>query len=99
MTSNNTRFGIRHGCQILERFPNYYLVQGSCCLDKCTWIQLHVYYEISAAELEAKIINNSIHRVGELPTEEMKKLLSCCTSSEDINGYHLDIVQKSYRNL
>jgi hypothetical protein len=82
-TSKPARFGIDFGCQILGRFPCFFLPKGSCCLELNTWIQLDAYYEFDASVLECKIIDGKVYQIGRLDAH-IRHLLICAINSEDI---------------
>nr|VFJ72013.1 MAG: hypothetical protein BECKFW1821C_GA0114237_103019 [Candidatus Kentron sp. FW] len=93
-TSRGNRYGIQHGCQILDRFPNYYLVEGSCeFLSKNTWIQLDSFYELKSEELMEKIIMNRIRRLGIIGEKDAIDLLTCATHSEDLSYFQEMVIQ------
>lgn len=37
-TSKSAFKGINYGCQATDRYPDFFLPEGSCCLNDNTWI-------------------------------------------------------------
>lgn len=98
-TSRADRFGIQHGCQVLDRFPNFYLVQGSCCLTESTWIQLDAFYEFRKDELMQKVMSGAIHRIGVLETEQTKELLICASHSMDLTMSQESLITNAIESI
>ena len=98
-TSNGARFGIVMGCQILDRFPNFYLPVHSSCLSKDTWIQLEEFYEFDSEKLLQAVLSGTINRIGLLEDKLTKDLLVCATHSDDLTEYQLELVQESLAAL
>lgn len=98
-TSRGDRYGIQHGCQILDRFPNFHFVRGSCFLNDHTWVQLDAFYEFGTAELLQKVISNHIKRIGIINTTQMLQLLTCASHSEDLSQYQESIISGSLAGL
>jgi hypothetical protein len=94
-TSRGDRYGIQHGCQILDRFPNFYFVKGSCFLKDHTWVQLDTFYEFDAAELIQKVMAGHINRIGVIDRAQAMQLLSCASHSEDISRYQESIISRA----
>jgi hypothetical protein len=61
-TSQNTHKSSNEGCQTQDRYPNFFLPQNSCCLKKETWIGLDEFFELTTAELLAKLISKTFLR-------------------------------------
>jgi hypothetical protein len=53
-TSKNTGKGLNSGCQTQDRYPNFFLPQNSCCLEKDTYVGLDEFFELTTAELLAR---------------------------------------------
>ena len=83
-TSNGSRYGLTAGCQVLERFPNFFIPVHAACLNDNTWVQLHVFYEFNAADLMQTVMSGEIHRIGVLPEKLANELISCSSHSNDI---------------
>ncbi len=92
-TSKGDRYGINHGCQALDRFPNYYFVKGSCFLDESTWVQLDNFFEFKSDSLIQKVVRGEINRLGVLGGQQTEDLLKCTTHSEDLSLGQEQLVQ------
>lgn len=99
VTSRGRRYGIQHGCQVMERYPNFLLTKGCCCLPKSTWIQLDAFYEFKSSTLMEKAMTGQIHRQGLLSDSITKDLLVCTTNAEDISDFQEEIVQASLKSI
>jgi len=84
-TSKGDRYGIQYGCQVLERFANFYFVQGSCFLHKNTWVQLDAFFEFKSEKLMQKVIIGDINQIGILQCTQASELLMCASHSEDLS--------------
>lgn len=98
-TSRGHRYGIQHGCQAMDRFQNFFLVKGSCCLSDNTWIQLDSFYEFQTPKLIELVMKGSIMRIGTLDNEHTEKLLICATHSDDISAFQEQMVHASLKNV
>ena len=97
-TSKSHRFGLDFGCQLLGRFPCFFLPRGSCCLDLDTWIQLDAYYEFDAYELERKVIDGAVYRIGTVG-DHARQLLTCAINSEDISEAQTTLLRTALKAL
>ena len=84
-TSRGDLYSIKHGCQILDRFPNFYMVQGSCFLNKNTWIQLDSFFEFEKGKLVQSVLNGVINKIGVLSEAQRLELLICTSHSDDLS--------------
>ncbi len=98
-TSRGDRYGIQYGCQILDRFPNFYFVRGSCFLKDNTWVQLDAFYEFGAADLLQKVMSNHIKRIGVIDTAQMAQLLTCASHAEDLTQHQESIVNETMADI
>ncbi|MCU7874996.1 MAG: hypothetical protein KZQ91_19855 [Candidatus Thiodiazotropha sp. (ex Lucinoma borealis)] len=99
-TSKGDRYDIKHGCQILDRFPNYHLVKGSCCfLSENTWIQLDNFFEFKSDLLMQRVMVGEINRLGVLEDQQAIDLLVCTSHSEDLSLSQEKLVQCSLASL
>ena len=98
-TSKGRRYGLDFGCQAQARFPCYYLPQGSCCLDKPTWVCLDEFYDFKDSELLQRHFSSQINRIGMLPDDLTVDLLKCALTSEDITGKQEDTVRAALAAL
>lgn len=91
--------GIEFGCQIKERYPNFYLPKGSCVLKEHTWIQLDQYFEFSSSEFLIWHFSGRINRIGVLPNEITIKVLHCAIESEDVSNRQRDVLIQMVEQL
>lgn len=98
-TSRGDRYGIQYGCQILDRFPNYHFVHGSCFLSKNTWIQLDSFFEFRSDKLMQKVMSGGIHRIGVLENQQSTELLTCASHSEDLSMVQEEIVLNTLKSI
>ncbi|MGC3981563.1 MAG: hypothetical protein QM808_09905 [Steroidobacteraceae bacterium] len=98
-TSRGHRYGLQHGCQVMDRFQNFFLVKGSCCLSENTWIQLDSFYEFHTSKLIESVMQGAIKRIGTLDHEHTEKLLICATHSDDISVFQGKMIQASLDNI
>lgn len=98
-TSKGDRYGIQHGCQILDRFPNFHFVKNSCFLYENTWIQLDDFFEFKRDKLIHQITSGEIHKIGVLDSLQTIQLLTCASHSEDISLIHEKELQKTLSNI
>ena len=86
-TSNDHRYGLTVGCQVMQRFPNFFIPKHACCLGENTWIQLEAFYEFDTAGLIQKVMSQHIKRIGVLETKMTKELITCATHAEDLSRF------------
>lgn len=98
-TSRGDRYGIQHGCQIMDRFPNFHLVKGSCFLKESTWIQLDAFYEFRVTDLLQRVMSGQINRIGVLDTPQALELLTCTSYAEDLNQMQEAVVLQAIKDL
>jgi hypothetical protein len=93
-TSQGDYKGNTYGCQTRDRYPNFFLPKGCCCLSENTWIQLDQYFEFTKPELVARHFSGKINRIGLLPNEITLQLLECAINSFDITGTQEKILKE-----
>lgn len=98
-TSRGDRYGIQYGCQIMERFPNFHFVKGSCFLHENTWIQLDAFYEFDAASLLQQVMSGQINRIGVIDTAQALELLTCASYSEDLSQLQESLVLQTIKDF
>lgn len=54
VTSQSTYKGTRFGCQNNDRYPNFFLPEGSCYFKEATWVGLDEYFEFDSCRPAAK---------------------------------------------
>lgn len=98
-TSRGDRYGIQHGCQPMDRYPNFHLAKGSCFLEENTWIQLDNFFEFDSAQMMQKVISGQINRIGVLSAEQTLQLLICTTHSEDMSQSQEITIQRAIQQM
>lgn len=98
-TSNSNYKGIGYGCQSDDRYPNFFLPKGSCCLNKQSWLLLDQFFEFNAGELIGRHFAGKINRIGVLPTEITKQLLECAINCQDISIKQAEILTEMLASL
>ena len=98
-TSKGDRYGIQYGCQIMERFPNFYFVKRSCFLHENTWIQLDDFFEFEAEKLKQKVMNREVNRIGVLDSSQTIALLTCASHADDISSIHETEIKKTIDSI
>jgi hypothetical protein len=93
-TSRDRYKGISYGCQSSDRYPNFFLPKGSCCLSKDTWAMLDDFFEFKAQELLAKHFSGQIRRIGILPDKIIEELLRCAANCDDVTTSQTTILQQ-----
>ena len=91
-TSKDTHKSSNYGCQTQDRYPNFFLPQHSCCLEKDTWIGLDEFFEFTTAELLARHFSGEIRTIGVLPDKTVKKLLECAIDCDDILAKQIEVL-------
>lgn len=84
-TSRQHGRGRIFGCQLNDRFPNYYLPPSSCGLNGETWVCLEEFYEFNATAVLKKKFGGIIDAICDLPVGVIRDLQACALKSEDIS--------------
>lgn len=92
-TSRGYRYGLSFGCQPLDRFQNFHLVQNCCVLPKATWICLDEYYEFLDSEILAKHFAGDVETLGNLPNDITALLVACALDSNDVSTHQENIIR------
>jgi len=98
-TSQPRHKGRNEGCQSNDRYPNFFVPDGSSCLRGDSWFLLGEFYELKAAELQQKFFVGNISRVGELPRDLLVELLACAVDSFDITESQREDLQRVMSSL
>jgi len=83
-TTQRKRRSALYGCQLLDRYPNFYLPIGSCYFTEHTWIQLEDYKEYLVAEVLDKRYKNTLQQHAKLDDKIVDELLRCALKSDDL---------------
>lgn len=98
-TSKDTYKGLVYGCQSHDRYPNFYLPKGSCCLRKHTWALLDQFFEFDRVHMLTHGVSGRIRQIGVLPTAILKELLICAAECEDITQSQAMTLRDTHRSL
>ena len=92
-TSQRHGRGNTFGCQLGDRFANFFLPPGSCYLKKQTWACLDEYYELKSSQVLQKAFSGVIKPVCTLSDEIMRQIQDCAVASDDISSGQAHIVR------
>ena len=98
-TSRNTFKSSKFGCQLEDKYPNFFLPKGSCCLHKDTWIELDYYSEFRVYDLLKGHFSKQIKQISSLNPKITCLLLECAIRSSDISIRNRDILKETLRSL
>ena len=85
--------GITLGCQLTDRYPNFFLPKGSTCLKLDTWVMLDQFFDLTAHKLLTKSFSGQINRIGLLPDDIFLDLIKCAIDCDDITLEQKDIIK------
>ncbi len=85
--------GLTYGCQLGDRFPNFFLPVNSCNLNRSSWICLDVYYELEQSAMLKKHFNGIIDPICDLPSTIARQIQDCALASNDISAAQEIIVR------
>lgn len=92
-TSNDNCKGYQFGCQLEDRYPNFFLPCNGCEFPKNTWVELEQYYEYPLNEMLKKHVSKELEHYGILDENITCQLLECVLESEDISMKDREVVQ------
>jgi len=98
-TSQPKHKGRNEGCQSNDRPPNFFVKDGSSCLDGDSWFLLSEFYELKASELLQKSFIGQIKHIGVLPNDMLIELLACAIDSFDISVKQAEILKTVLTSL
>jgi hypothetical protein len=98
-TSKDTYKGISFGCQFKDRYPNFFLPKGCCCLKKNTWVMIDQFFEMTSHELLDKHFSGKMNRIGVLPLSILKNLLDCASDCLDISFAQARVLKDTLREI
>ena len=85
--------GTTFGCQLKDRFSNFFMPIGCCDLKATTWVCLDVYYELDQATVLKKHFHGIIDPICELPLDLARRIQDCALVSQDITPAQEAIVR------
>jgi len=92
-TSQPQHKGREEGCQSGDRYPNFYIPDGTTCLRGESWLMLGEFYELNASELNRKVTDGEIDYIGNLPRDVVIELLACALGCWDISAHQAEIIR------
>jgi hypothetical protein len=92
-TSQPQHKGRNEGCQSNDRYPNFFVPDGTTCLRGDSWFILNEFYELNASELDNKVSDGKITYIGNLPTDVLIELFACAIDCLDISTKQADILR------
>ena len=98
-TSNDISKGRQFGCQLNDRYPNFFLPLKTCWFNKDTWVELNRFREFTANKLLAKCFSKELMEVAQLNTSVTALLLKCAIESEDISESQAKDVWEGLKTL
>lgn len=98
-TSKNKNKGNLQGCQINDRYPNFYIPKGSSSFRKDTWINLDDFYPFPLQEIFDDKCNGDIEVKSTLDETMFVALLNCSIESQDISDYQEDAIRTCLSSL
>lgn len=98
-TSKQKNRGTQFGCQIKDRFPNFFLPKGCCYLDKHTWVQLEDFREFDDADFLKAHFSGRIVRLAILPQKITMELIECAIQADDISFAQEKSLQETLAQL
>jgi hypothetical protein len=85
-TSRQNGRSARYGCNLSDRYPNFFLQDGIPIFCAPTWVCLDDFYTHPVAEILTGKFSGIVTMKGELSVEIAKGLLLCAAASDDITA-------------
>jgi hypothetical protein len=85
-TSRQNGRSASYGCNLSDRYPNFFLQDGIPIFCAPTWVCLDDFYTPPVAEILTGKFSGIVTMKGELPVEMAKALLLCAAASDDITA-------------
>jgi hypothetical protein len=98
-TSQPQHKGKNEGCQSNDKYPNFYLPDGTTCLQGQSWLILNEFYELDASKMDKKVAEGEIRYVGNLPRDVLIELFACAIDCWDISTQQADILRNIMPSL
>lgn len=83
-TSNPAHKSRFDGCNLNDKYPNFYLPAESCCLDGESWVDLGPLYSLKPEYMLKGKFAGRINVIGELGNALLQELVECFLGSVDI---------------
>lgn len=85
--------GTTFGCQIRDRFGNFFLPHRCCDLDRTTWVCLDAFYELDYASVLTKRFRGIIDPICDFPAALARQIQDCALLSDDLSDKQEAIVR------
>lgn len=93
-TSQGHNYRNDFGCQSANRYPAFFLPQGSCCMPLPTWICLGEFYEFNKAAFTTKILAGEVNAFGKIPSFA-RDIQFCAIGCDDISVFQEGTIRSS----
>lgn len=98
-TSKDKHKRRKFGCQTSDRYPNFYVPSGKCCLRGESWLMLDQFFEFHRQDLLTKRFAGQLNPLGVLPDIVLKDLLDCAIGCDDISTAQAQILVRMRQAL
>lgn len=98
-TSNPTSKSRSSGCNLDDKYPNFYLPANSCCLDGESWVDLGQPYSLKLEYMLSGKFAGRINVIGNLGNALLQELIECFLDSEDITQNDEEILLEVIESL
>lgn len=71
-------------CYLGDPYPGFYIDKADGLLPRPTWVMLNRLDDYDARDFDAKIVQNQITLIGNLPLNVFCQLLDCAVRAQDI---------------
>jgi len=93
-TSQSRNKTATFGCNLRDRYPNYFLPRRQTCLSMNTWVCLDDYHELDGPSLDSGRVAGEVNIIGHLEDQVTRCLLDCACASFDISAFQQRVVEE-----
>lgn len=97
-TSKDRLYNVSQLCQVVDRYPNFWVPRHAGVFEKHTWIQLEEFYEFNSRWLNEKIVQGEIRQISHLGALTTQ-VLACARDAEDLQGQHRLMICEAIESL
>ena len=98
-TSNPKHKGRKAGCQSRDRYPNFFVPDGSSDLRGDSWLMLREFKELTAPQLLQKKFSGIARHIGVLPKEMLIQLLECALAGDDLSTQQEEVLRATLQHI
>jgi hypothetical protein len=98
-TSNPAYKSRSSGCNLNDRYPNFYLPPKSCCLDGESWVDLGPLYSLDLEYMLNGRFAGRISVIGDLGNAILQELIECFLGSVDITQDEEKMLLEVHKDL